>query len=455
MSFRLSHVPTLRLWLATSFGLLQLLVGFVAALFALPVMAQAAEHGAPAGSVIFAAGPITISREGAGGIVVRKGLHLLQGDVLSTSDAGYMYVRMADDALLVVRPNSHLRIDRWHYDASRPEQSEIKYTLDHGVARYVSGKGSKAAKDKFRFNTPLAAIGVRGTDFTVLAETQRTLISVASGGVVVGSLGGGCLAEALGPCEGDRVSELFANNVNKILEVSQHDRLPRLIDMQKAGGADEKHPAAADEPQARSSGASGTNAKNPLTNEDPKLSVVGANSPAPVQPIVHVPDPLTTWGRWGRVGDGTDDLNVVREVLAGRTLVGINKYYVLALNSGSPMELPGTGVGRFQMVSHQGVMLNPHTNKLDETSASNALLSIDFSTRRFTTSMDLTAGENRSTISSQGSIENGGVMRSDLFISSTVIDGIVGGSAGSQASYIYRRSPDHGLEVSGITHWTK
>lgn len=45
------------------------------------------------------------------------------------------------------------------------EQSLVRFRLDRGVARAISGAAAEGARERFRLNTPLVAIGVRGTDF--------------------------------------------------------------------------------------------------------------------------------------------------------------------------------------------------------------------------------------------------------------------------------------------------
>ena len=50
-------------------------------------------------------------------------------------------------------------------DEANPSDSQVKLNLIEGTARAVSGEAAKAAKERFRLNTPIAAIGVRGTDY--------------------------------------------------------------------------------------------------------------------------------------------------------------------------------------------------------------------------------------------------------------------------------------------------
>ena len=77
-----------------------------------------------------------------------------------------MHVRFLDDAVLSVRPNSELHIETYRFDAERPDLSTVKLNLIQGTARTVSGEAAKTAKERYRLNTPIAAIGVRGTDFS-------------------------------------------------------------------------------------------------------------------------------------------------------------------------------------------------------------------------------------------------------------------------------------------------
>ena len=404
-----------------------------------------------AGEVVFVAGAATRQAANAASQPIAKGQKLVQGDILRTDDQAYVYVRMADGGLLVLRPQSHLRIDHWLYNPQRPELSEIKYTLHSGVARYVSGRGSQAAKDKFRFNTTLAAIGVRGTDFTVLSSPELTQVSVRSGGVVVGSLGNGCSAEALGPCEGERALELFATSSNKLLQVSLGDRRPQLIDSASTGGPDRARPPASGEPHA---GSGSSVPEGVLVTEGAREAVVVDLAAKTGNPVA-VTSSLAAWGRWGALANGQSGAEVVREVLNGRQLAAINRYYVIGANPSAVLEMPNAGVGQFRLMGHSGLLVDPVTGKLQETTASNGSLQIDFGARRFQTSLDLQSPTVQTTIRSQGYIEPSGRMSSDAYVSATALEGLVGGKGGGEAIYIYHRPAAQGIEVSGVASWKK
>lgn len=418
------------------------------------VNSQTLSRELPAGKVMFVAGSAEYQNLAGSRQPIVKDMDLVQGDAIYTGSAAYVYVRMVDAGLLVVRPQSQLRIDRWHYDPLRPELSEIKYTLQSGVARYVSGRGSQVAKDKFRFNTSLAAIGVRGTDFSVLARPDLTQVSVKSGAVVVGSLGPGCTVDALGPCEGGGALELLATHRDKLLQISLEDRRPQLIDAAAGGGPDRTRKPAPNEPHADAAPASDT--KGVLVGQLTRdATLVNASVSGQAADGSKSPVSIAVWGRWGALSNGDSGIGVVQDMLKDRGLISINKYYVLGANAVAPIELPESGIGRFSLVSHNGILIHPQTGAVHDATLTNGNLQINFDTRRFQTSLQLQAAGLQTTLQSQGSVESSGKMTSDAYVSTTAIDGLVGGKGGAEAIYIYHRPPDHGVEVSGVASWRK
>jgi hypothetical protein len=389
-----------------------------------------------------------------------------------------------------VRPASELHIDLWRYDPAQPQDSRIRYTLDNGVARHVSGQAAKAARDKFRFNTPMAAIGVRGTDFTVLADPQFTRVAVQSGGVIMNSFGNGCRTDGLGPCEGSSAVELFATAKDKLLQLRMGERRAELID---AGSAapDTARPPAAGEPtasnrksvevdiaQVRASeivqlavqGKDKAEAARPVVVEPAPVVVVVAPPPEvpvvvpvvvpPVVPVVEAPappePPFAAWGRWAAIADKDPGVVSADEVLKGRTVVAINAFYILgATKLATPLELPGAGVGNFRLTAHDGVITNKVTGQSLASTASDGALRIDFGTRRFETSMNVNAGDVSALISAKGSVDKSGTFQNDSFISPSIIQGIIGGKDASEAHYLYQRNIDSRFGASGAASWAR
>jgi hypothetical protein len=125
-----------------------------AALLLITDSAMAAE----AGRVVFVTGQAHVGKQAA-----VKSMAVEEGDELSTSADGYVYVQTVDNGFLILRPNTIARVVTYSIDKRDPSKTQVKLELRQGVARTISGQGVKQARQNFRFNTPVAAIGVRGT----------------------------------------------------------------------------------------------------------------------------------------------------------------------------------------------------------------------------------------------------------------------------------------------------
>lgn len=382
---------------------------------------------------------------------IARDAEVRQGDQLATSADGYLYVRMADGALLVLRPGSTLRIDQWQYNPERPEQSQIKYTLQQGVSRYVSGKGSQAAKERFRFNTPMAAIGVRGTDFTVLARTDLTQVAVRSGGVVVSPFDTTCSREALGPCDGRSATELFATAGASFLQLRAGEQRPQLIRPNGSPGPDQTAPPMGNEPTARANtggpGQSGEIASN-LDMRTERLASTLNSLNTPVPP----PEPLAAWGRWGQLS-AEDAAAYMRQFLQNRQLVSISSDFVLASNAGMIRVLPESGIGRFRLTEHDGIYRESTGAPAKTTTANAGNLSIDFAQRTYQTQLELDLQGQALKLQSTGTIDAGNVLQSSVLNPTTSLKGVVGGVDAAQAAYLYRSKLPNGAEISGTTAW--
>ena len=158
---------------------------------------------------------------------IEAGSKVHVGDRVFTEAGGHVHVRFVDDALVSVRPSSTLDVVRYDYDATKPENSAVKFELSEGVARAISGDAAKSARQRFRMNTPIAAIGVRGTDFVVSANSRSTRALVNEGAIIMAPYSSECSSDALGPCAVDAVE--LSQNTLQVLELGSGNPAPRLI----------------------------------------------------------------------------------------------------------------------------------------------------------------------------------------------------------------------------------
>ena len=198
----------------------------LAVMLALP--AQASDEVA-VGQVSLLIGEAKLVRKDGSSVLLRQGASIAVGDRIETAGNGHVHVRFVDKAMISVRPESVLEVQAYRYDAARPQDSEVRLKMAQGVGRSISGAATDADKSRFRLNTPIAAIGVRGTDFIVQASATDVRATVASGAIVLSALGNGCTAEGLGPCSGRAAQLLSADMGRMMVELRHGERVPRVV----------------------------------------------------------------------------------------------------------------------------------------------------------------------------------------------------------------------------------
>lgn len=151
------------------------------------------------------------------------------GDRIETAIGGHVHIRFVDGGLVSVRPLSRLHIEAYRNGDGR-SLAAIKFRLEEGVMRSVTGQWGEANRERFRLNTPVAAIGIKGTDFIVKTGRADTFASVSAGAIVMAPLEGVC-ADTLGPCGGDRAALLSADMPGMMLEMQRQNGIaaPRLV----------------------------------------------------------------------------------------------------------------------------------------------------------------------------------------------------------------------------------
>lgn len=133
---------------------------FLGALFLLVLSLPA--FAAVVGKVLVVHG--TVQAQAAAGDLraLLPGAAVQRGDTLITGADSNLQVRFVDEALLMVRPNSRIRIDDYRTESLNLHSV---MSLIAGGIRTLTGNIGKARRDAYLMNTPTATIGVRGTDY--------------------------------------------------------------------------------------------------------------------------------------------------------------------------------------------------------------------------------------------------------------------------------------------------
>lgn len=133
--------------------------------------ALAADPPALAGRVKLTTGTASVLRPLQALTQAEAGIAVYEGDLLVTGANSEMHLVMEDAAYLAMRPDTRLRITRYQVRAQAEDRTWLE--MVKGGLRTVSGWVAKANPHAFRLSSPVATIGIRGTDFEVQHhETQ-------------------------------------------------------------------------------------------------------------------------------------------------------------------------------------------------------------------------------------------------------------------------------------------
>ena len=117
------------------------------------------------GQVKVSRGAVRIERAGQA-LPAPVGAKVHAGDVIVTGADGSIGITFADDSLLSLGPHSSLAIDRFVFD-STTHRGGFDTSLHRGTLAAVSGKIARQTPEAMRVRTPVAIMGVRGTEFVV------------------------------------------------------------------------------------------------------------------------------------------------------------------------------------------------------------------------------------------------------------------------------------------------
>lgn len=107
---------------------------------------------------------------------------LFGGELVSTGAEARLHARFADGTELMMGARSTLQLDDFVYD---PDGSgNARFNLTAGAFRMITGALNKAEGNSMTVNTPVATIGIRGTDFWGLQTEDELTLALLDDGVL-------------------------------------------------------------------------------------------------------------------------------------------------------------------------------------------------------------------------------------------------------------------------------
>ena len=102
-----------------------------------------------------------------------KGDNLYEGDSVATGANSNVQIRMVDEAIIWLRPNTEFKITKYRSTEHGDPKNEAALRLLAGSMRSVTGMIGKANPGDYKLSTPNATIGIRGTEFDAVYATAQ------------------------------------------------------------------------------------------------------------------------------------------------------------------------------------------------------------------------------------------------------------------------------------------
>lgn len=130
--------------------------------------AGAASAAASVGVITHLSGTVSVKHADGLSKILSVKSELLEGDVLSSEKDTYVRIKFIDNAEVVMRPGTVLKITSYTFKETDPKSDSATLDMLKGGLRAVSGVIGKRNKEAVSFVTPTATIGIRGTHFGAL-----------------------------------------------------------------------------------------------------------------------------------------------------------------------------------------------------------------------------------------------------------------------------------------------
>ena len=115
------------------------------------------------GKVVLIQGSPLVERNGQH-LFIKRNDAIFTADMIITPIGSKILVRLNDKSTISLAENSQFEFTKYQYD-QKNDKSDVSFKMLKGAFRTITGKIGKQKQPKFEIHTPVATIGVRGTDF--------------------------------------------------------------------------------------------------------------------------------------------------------------------------------------------------------------------------------------------------------------------------------------------------
>ncbi len=132
-----------------------------------------------AGKTLLTRGDVITTRAG-NDVTLKRRSTIFENDEIRVGQSGRAQFRMIDQAIISLQENSVLQIKKYQYTKGSKDNSALLELLSGGL-RTITGAIGKGNKKAYELRTPLATIGIRGTDYEVEIVSNGMYVAVWDG----------------------------------------------------------------------------------------------------------------------------------------------------------------------------------------------------------------------------------------------------------------------------------
>ena len=133
-------------------------------LLSLLLFSTAAVAQDSAGMVVASRGEV-IALANGGSRELKQGDFIYVNDEILTSARSFAVLQFTDGAKVTVRPDSTMIIEQYLYAGNSEDEATLN--LVSGGLRVITGAMAKTNPENYKVRTPVALMGVRGTEFSI------------------------------------------------------------------------------------------------------------------------------------------------------------------------------------------------------------------------------------------------------------------------------------------------
>lgn len=157
--------------------------------FAILLLASPVALAQSAGTILFKSGNAVVTRADQSTHPIQQHDDVLNGDTIDTKN-GRVQIGFVDGGKVSLQPDTIYKINQYSFSGEEDGSEYALTELIKGGLRTISGLIGHKNRDRYQLATPVATIGIRGTEFTVMYVANKLIMTTNQGSVDVCNSGG-------------------------------------------------------------------------------------------------------------------------------------------------------------------------------------------------------------------------------------------------------------------------